>query len=69
MILLFLTHGQRALDNAQRVQAACAGPAPNWIQMRVINAYPDIGYQLLGEGLTLRRASVSSARRNRCVNV
>ena len=42
---------------------ALRAPAPNWIQMRVINAYPDIGYQLaiqapsllLGEGLTLQQ--------------
>jgi hypothetical protein len=40
-----------------------ARPGAQWIQMRVINAYPDIGYQLaiqapsllLREGLTLQQ--------------
>jgi hypothetical protein len=44
-------------------RSALPAPAPNWIQMRVINAFPDIGYQLaiqapsllLREGLTLQQ--------------
>ena len=44
-------------------RSALRNPAPNWIQIHVINAYPDIGYQLaiqapsllLREGLTLQQ--------------